>query len=60
MIEWFKYSQSDILHAYYKEAEEQRARKSKEAEMLSDLEIMDILKGSNQFENKDCEFGNSA
>ena len=37
-----------------------QTRKSREAEMLSDLENMDIMLGSNHFERKDSEFGNSA
>ena len=36
------------------------ARKSREAELLSDLEIMDIVLGSNHIEREDSEFRKSA
>ena len=37
-----------------------KSRKSREAEMLSDLEKMDIMLGSDHFEREDSELGNSA
>ena len=40
--------------------QKRKARKSREAEMLSDLENMDIPLGSNHFQRDDSEFGNSA
>ena len=36
-----------------------KARKSSEAEMLSDFENMDIMLGSNHFEREESEFGNT-
>ena len=37
-----------------------KARKSKDAEMLSDLENIDIMLGSNHFERDDSDIGKSA
>ena len=37
-----------------------KTRNSREAEMLSDLENMDMLLGSNHFVREVSEFGNSA
>ena len=36
-----------------------KARKSIEADMLSDIENMDIMPGSNHFEREESEFSNS-
>ena len=40
--------------------QEIKSRKSREAEMLPDVENLDIMQGSNHSEREDSEFGNSA
>ena len=48
---------SSFLHAYYQETESE-ARKSREADMLSDNKNLDIMLGSNQLEREESEFSN--
>ena len=39
--------------------QQSRARKSREADMLSDIENMDVLLDTNHFEREESEFSNS-
>ena len=50
---------SDIFHAYHKKKQKSEIRNSREADVLSDVEDMDIMLDTNLFEREESELSNS-